>query len=395
MLDGIRVVILGSGTPISTFAAVLGDQGADVIRVEPPGAGDPGRRRGPMVDGGSLEWAVAGRSCRGVTCDPATTEGRDLLVRLLATADVVGEALGPHGLEDLALAPGELRGPRVVLRFTGRGIAAADADLPAPELIALATGGMLTLTGQPDRPPVALGVRYAEQFAGVSGATAALAALLEPPLPEAPEDATPEIVDIATRSAVLRVTEWTVPAYDRLGTQRTREGNRPSSVAPLDVYLSADDEHVAIVGGSDANFARLVRAIDRPELGTDPKYATTAARIEHSTEINEIVADWVRSSPADEIGRRCATSGTPVGRVAHVADLLDDAHFAARGDFVVVDDPVVGRHRQQAPHPRFDGERVDAVRPAPAVGQHNLDVWCTELGVAAEDLARFEELGVV
>lgn len=391
MLEGIRVVVVGSGTPVSTFASLLGDHGCDVIRVEGPRTGDPGRTRGPMVDGGSLEWAVAARSCRGVTCDAETADGRRLLARLFATADVIGDGLGPLGLERLGMAPDDLRGPSVVVRFSGRGVADPGEGAGAPELVALAEGGMLALTGHPDRLPVPLGVRYAEQLAGISGVTAALAALLAAP----PAGEPPSTADIATRSAVLRVTEWTVPAFDRLGTERVREGNRPSSVAPLDVYLSADDQYLAIVGGSDANFARLVRAMNRPELLIDPRFATSAARVERSGEINDLVAGWVRDRTADEVERQCASSGTPFGRVAHAGELLDDPHFLARGDFVLVDDPAVGAHRQQAPHPRVDGERVDAVRPAPLLGQHNREVWCDDLGLEPHRLDELEAKGIV
>ena len=282
MLEGVRVVVLGSGTPVSMFAALLGDQGCDVVRVEPPGAGDPLRWARPARRRCLVGVGGGARSSRGVTCDPSTDDGRRLLARLLATADVIGEALGPLGLERLGLAPDALRGPGVVVRFSGGGYGAGDT----PELVALAEGGMLALTGHPERLPVPLGVRYAEQFAAIAGAMAALAALLAGHGPDSP----PATAHIATKSAVLRVTEWTVPACDLLGFERGREGNRPSSVAPLDVYLTADDTYLAIVGGSDANFTRLVRVMERPELRTDPRYTTPAARVERSNEINELVA---------------------------------------------------------------------------------------------------------
>ena len=392
LLQGLRVVLLGSGTALSMFGAVLGEQGADVIRIEPPQHGDVLRRRGPFVDDHSLSWAVAARSSRSVTCDLHHPDGMQLAVRLLTSSNVVGECLGPGGFESLGFETDAWRGPRVVVRFSGRGVTGPDASHEAPELVALALSGLLGLTGQPHRPPVPFGVRLAEQLAGVSGAAAALAALLD----DAPDrGGQPVVVDIATHAAALRMTEWTVAAYDALGIVRQREGNRPSTVAPLDVYVTADGDHVAIVGGSDANFARLARAMNRSDLLTDERYATATARVERGSEINGLVASWVEANHTEFVERRCIESGAPFGRVAGPARIFDDAHFAARGDLVVVDDPIVGAHRQPAPHPRVVGSPTVVPSPAPALGQHNEAVWCDELGLTRVDLERLRDLGVV
>src|SRR5688500_7467405 len=184
------------------FGAVLGEQGADVIRIEPPAIGDDLRRRGPFVDDQSLAWAVAARSSRSVTCDLAHPEGKGLALRLLAGAEIVGECLGPGQLEAFALRPEALLGPRAVVRFSGRGHVGPEAPQEAPELVALAMSGLLALTGQPHRPPVPFGVRLAEQLAGVSGATAALAALLD----QSPDhEGRPVVIDLATHAAALRL----------------------------------------------------------------------------------------------------------------------------------------------------------------------------------------------
>ena len=391
LLTGVRVVLLGSGTALSMFGSMLGEQGADVIRIEAPTTGDELRRRGPFAGDHSLTWAVAARSTRSVTCDLTHPAGMALAVRLLERSTIVGECLGPGRLDALGLQLDKLRGPRVVVRFSGRGHAGPSAALEAPELVALAMSGLLALTGEPDRPPVPFGVRLAEQLAGVSGATAALAALLD----ETPDDDEPVIVDLATHAAALRLTEWTVAAYDRFGTERRREGNRPSSVAPLDVYVTADGDHVAIVGGSDANFARLVKAMDRNDLLRDERYSTAAARVAHGDEINDLVASWVKTHQTDEVERRCLESGAPFGRVAGPAEILADAHLAARGDLVVIDDPTIGPHVQQAPHPRVIGATPIAPTPAPTLGQHNEQVWCDEIGLTRGELAQLHALGIV
>ena len=392
LLVGVRVVLLGSGTALSMFGAVLGEQGADVIRIEPPSIGDDLRRRGPFVGEHSLTWAVSSRSSRSVTCDLVHPEGKALALRLLGGATIIGESLGPGQLEALALGLEALPGPRALVRFSGRGHVGPEASQEAPELVALAMSGLLGLTGQPQRPPVPFGVRLAEQLAGVSGATAALAALLD----ESPDhEGRPVVIDLATHAAALRLTEWTVAAYDKLGFERRREGNRPSTVAPLDVYVTADGDHVAIVGGSDANFARLVKAMDREDLVSDERFATADARVAHGDEINQFVALWVASHRTDDIEQRCLACGAPFGRVAGPAEILANAHLAARGDLVVVDDPTIGSHVQQAPHPRVVGALPTVPTPAPTLGQHNEEIWCGEFGISPAELTRLRAASII
>lgn len=392
LLAGVRAVLLGSGTALSMFGAVLGEQGADVIRVEPPAIGDDLRSRGPFVGEHSLAWAVSARSSRSVTCNLTHPEGKALALRLLEGATIVGECLGPGQLDALALELEVIRGPRAVVRFSGRGHIGPEAPQEAPELVALALSGLLALTGQPHRPPVPFGVRLAEQLAGVSGASAALAALLD----QSPDhEGRPIVIDLATHAAALRLTEWTVAAYDKLGIERRREGNRPSTVAPLDVYVTADGEHVAIVGGSDANFARLVKAMDREDLLSDERYATAAARVAHGDEINDRVAEWVAAHRTDDVERRCLACGAPFGRVAGPAEILANAHLAARGDLVTIDDPTIGPHVQQAPHPRVVGSTHAVPTPAPTLGQHNEEIWGHEFGLTPTELTRLRASGII
>jgi crotonobetainyl-CoA:carnitine CoA-transferase CaiB-like acyl-CoA transferase len=392
LLVGVRAVLLGSGTALSMFGSVLGEQGADVIRIEPPSVGDDLRRRGPFVDDHSLTWAVAARSSRSVTCDLTRPDGKALAIRLLGTASIVGEDLGPGCFAALGPEFERIRGPRALVRFSGRGHTGPAAPQEAPELVALAISGLLALTGLPHRAPVPFGVRLAEQLAGISGAAAALAALLD----ETPDvEGAPVVIDLATHAAALRLTEWTVAAYDKLGLERRREGNRPSSVAPLDVYVTADGDHVAIVGGSDANFARLVKAMDREDLLTDDHYSNTATRVAHGGAINELVAAWVGAHRSDDIEARCIASGAPFGRVAGAAAILANAHFAARGDLVTVDDPTIGPHVQQAPHPRVIGATPIVPTPAPTLGQHNDEIWRDELALTEAELSRLRAANII
>jgi crotonobetainyl-CoA:carnitine CoA-transferase CaiB-like acyl-CoA transferase len=370
---------------LSFFGALLAEQGADVIRVEPVG-GDPMRGHGPFVGGASLPWAVAARGCRSFACDRTRAEGRSLVGRLLASAHVVAEAADTDRQE--WMDPGELRGPACLVRFSGTGAGGP----PAPELVALAAGGLLSVTGDPDRAPVPFGVSVAEHLAAVFGATAVAAVLYEGSCTAGDR---PVVIEIPTVAAVIRVNEWGLTAVDTLGLDRNREGNRPSRVAPLGVFASCDGNHVAIVGGSDANFVRLVRAMGREDLLADPRFSDVEARAANSEEVNGLVAGWVADLPAEVVERRCLEAGAPVGVVATPDRVLSDPHFLARGDFVTVSDPVVGDHRQPAPHPRLVGSPVVVPAPAPQLGADTVGLLQRDLGLGAEDVARLLRQGVV
>ncbi len=195
------------------------------------------------------------------------------------------------------------------------------------------------------------------------------------------------MVDAALYGSILRTLEWTVAGHDRLGIVRDRQGNRLANSAPLDNYTTADGRTVCIVAGSDANFRRLCRAMGRPELADDPRWATLKARADDGDAINGLVADWVAQQSAREVEEVCVANGVPVGLAYGAADMKADPHMAARGDLVEVDDPVAGPHLQQAPYPRLDGAAPPAPTPAPSLGQHNEDIFCGLLGLDAQTLA--------
>jgi crotonobetainyl-CoA:carnitine CoA-transferase CaiB-like acyl-CoA transferase len=264
---------------------------------------------------------------------------------------------------------------------------------PGLDRLGIAYGGLLHLTGDPDRPPVRPGVTVSDYLTGVFAAFAAVSGLYGRDTDGT--NGTGTVIDAPLYGAVLRILEWTLAAYDRLGLVRAREGNRLSHSAPLDNYLSADGHYVCIVAGSDANFHRLCRAMDRPDLAEDPKFATLARRAEHGGEINGIVADWAATVSAAEIEKRCVEHDVPVGTAYSAADIFADPHMAARGDLVTVDDTVIGPVRQQAPFPRL-GDRVPAAPSgAPRLGEHNKEVWCDLVGLSESELAGYEGDGVI
>ena len=396
-LEGLRVLDLGTRIAAPFCAGLLGEQGAEVIKVEQPRRGDFIREIGPFVPGGdggepgySLFWAVEGRGRKSVTLDLRRPKGQELLRRLAATADVLVENFRPGTLEGWNIGPAQLDRRLVVVRISSFGQDGPYAPRPGLDRVGIGYGGLLHLTGYPDRPPVRVGVTISDYLTGVFAAHAAACALYA----RDTRDGAGAVIDAALYGAALRVLEWTVPAYDALGVVRSREGNRLANSAPLDNYPTADGKYVCIVAGSDANFARLCKAMDRLELVDDPRFARLADRAANGDEINGIVSAWTAGLDAATIEARCVACDVPVATAYTAADLFADPHLEARGDLVTVDDPVVGPVRQQAPFPRRVGEVPAAPAGAPRLGEHTRPVLA-ELGLSDAEVDDLAAEGVV
>jgi crotonobetainyl-CoA:carnitine CoA-transferase CaiB-like acyl-CoA transferase len=390
-LEGVRVLDLGTRIAAPFCAGLLGEQGAEVIKIEQPRGGDFMREIGPFVDGYSLFWAVEGRGRKSVTLDLRTDEGQDLFRRLAATADVVVENFRPGTLEQWNIGPDRLAPDLVTVRISMFGQDGPYSARPGLDRVGIGYGGLLNLTGYPDRPPVRVGVTISDYLTGIFAAHAAVAALYG-------RDARGgggAVIDAALYGAVLRILEWTLPAYDRLGVVRNREGNRLANSAPLDNYRTGDGKYVCIVAGSDANFGRLCKAMDRLDLLDDPRFARLADRATHGDVINGIVAEWTATLDARAIEERCVAHDVPVATAYTAADIFADLHFDARRDLVTVDDPVAGPLRQQAPFPRRLGEVPDAPAGAPRLGEHTDAVLSDLLGLSPADIDALRGKGVV
>jgi crotonobetainyl-CoA:carnitine CoA-transferase CaiB-like acyl-CoA transferase len=384
-LAGVRVLDLGTRIAAPFCAGLLGELGAEVIKIEQPGTGDFMRELGPFVDGHSLYWSVEGRGRRSVTLDLRKPEGADVFRRLAATADVVCENFRPGTLERWGVGPTDCDRRLVWVRISTYGQDGPNSARPGLDRVGIGFGGLLHLTGDPDRPPVRVGVTISDYLTGVFAANAASASLYG-------RERTGEgaVIDAYLYGAVMRVLEWTFAAYDRLGVVRSREGNRLANSAPLDNYPTADGKWVCIVAGSDTNFRRLCEAMGM-DIGP---WAKVADRVARRDEINEIVSTWTRSLTAAEVVDACVACDVPVATAYTAADIFADAHIAAHGDLVAVDDPVIGPVRQQAPFPRFVGQPVPVPAGAPVLGADTRAVLSSALGLSDADLDRLAAEGV-
>jgi len=399
-LAGIRVLDLGTRIGAPFAATLLADLGAEVIKVELPGQGDFMRTIGPFVDGYSLFWAVEGRNKKSVTCDLRKPAGQALLKRLVPLVDVIVENFQPGTLESWGLgydALAALNPALILTRVSVYGQTGPYRDRPGLDRNGIALGGLLYITGYPDRPPVRPGLIVSDYLTGVFNAFAVVAALYERDR-RARETGTPphgQWVDLALYESIMRIMEHTLATYDRLGVVREREGNRLKNSAPLDNWETKDGKYVCIIAAGDGLFPRLARAMEREDLLADPRFATMATRAAHGDEINAVVAAWCRARTARDIQDVLERHEVPFGIAYSVADIFADPHVAAREDIVTVDDPVIGPLRMQGVYPRFS-RTPGAIRSgAPRLGADNDEVYGELLGLTADEIGALARDGVI
>jgi crotonobetainyl-CoA:carnitine CoA-transferase CaiB-like acyl-CoA transferase len=393
-LDGVRVLDIGTRVAAPFAATLLGDFGAEVIKLELPGTGDFMRTIGPFADGHSLWWAVEGRNKKSITLDLRRPRGQELFRALVRAADVVVENFQPGTLEAWGLgyaALAQINPDLILTRASVYGQSGPYRDRPGLDRNGIGFGGLLYITGYPDRPPVRPGVIISDYLTAVFNALAIMIALYHRDVHRGGG----QWVDLALYESVFRILEHTLPAYDRLGVVRGREGNRLKNSAPLDNWETADGQFICIIAAGDGLFPRLARAIGRPELLADPRFATLAERAANGDAINAIVGEWCRAHTAAEIEAIMLAADVPVTRAYSIADIAADPHYTAREDIVTVDDPTIGPVKMPAVYPRLSATPGRIARGAPQLGEHNEEVYGGLLGLSAEEIRRLREEGTI
>lgn len=396
-LDGIRVLDVGTRIGAPFAATLLAEFGADVIKVEEPGVGDFLRHIGPFtVDGDgndySLFWATEGRGKRSVTLDLRVEAGQALFRRLVKTADVLVENFRPGTMEAWGLGPDDLAAvnPRLVYsRVSVYGQDGPYRDRPGLDRMGIGLGGLLYLTGEPDRPPQRPGVVVSDYLTGVFNAFGVMLGLRE-----RDESGSGQVLDLSLYESILRILEAVPADFDRNGHVRERFGNRLATSAPLDNFLCADGAYVCVVAASDRLFARLCDAMGRPDLPVDERYDCLAKRAAAGDEMNEIVAEWCAERTSAEVIDLLVAADVPACKAASIADIFADPQVAEREAITSVPDPVLGPVRQQAVTPRLSRTPGRVRSGAPRLGEHNAEVY-GELGLTVEEIRSLEDANVV
>jgi crotonobetainyl-CoA:carnitine CoA-transferase CaiB-like acyl-CoA transferase len=386
-LRGVRVLDLTRLVSGAQLGLVLGDLGADVVKVERPGVGDPFRHT--TVDGYGAYWKAYGRNKRSVTLDLSGPRGRELLLRLAETADLLAENFTPGVLERLCGGPEALldRNPRlVIVRITGWGQTGPHASRPGFGTLAEAYSGFTYLNGPADGPPVQAPLSLADTVAGTYAASAALAALWEVRV----NGGSGQVVDVSLYEPLFSIMGADATAYAGRGRVRSRgDGAGVSSVRG--VFQTSDDHWVAISAATDETASRFFAAIGREELLADPRFATSEARLAHRHELHEALVPEFRRFSREEIMTLASQHRLTIGPVLDVIDALADEHYLARETIVEMEDDGVVL---QNVVPRLSGTPGAIRLPAPELGEHNAQVY-GELGIDANELARLVEDGVV
>ena len=395
VLAGLRVIDAGTmvGGPFAgTLAA---DYGADVIKIEKPGVGDPIREWSPIKDGVSLWWKVTGRNKRLITLDLSCERGRELFLGLVETADAVIENFRPGTFARWGLSYEELSrvNPRlIVVHVSGYGQTGPYAHRPGYGTIAEAMSGIPSFTGFPDTPPTLSAFPLADTLAATFGLLGLLSAVYERDVVGSGRG---QEVDVGLYEPVFRLAESQVIGYDQLGIVKKRRGNRIEEDSPRNAYATADGEWIAISASSDRTFARLAAAIGRPELAGDPRFTDNASRIAHDAELDRIVAGWMEERAAAEIMETLERHDVVAGRIFDVQDIFEDPHYAAREDIVTVPDLDFGAVRMPGVFPKFSRSRCAVRWSGGRIGQDNEEVYGVLLSLGREELDELHAQGVI
>ena len=375
-LDGIKVVEMGQLIAGPFCGQLLGDMGAEIVKLEPPVTGDQMRNWG-QGDKPSW-WRVIARNKYSVAVDLRSEEGQVLARELIAKADILIENFRPGTLEKWNLDPAELRKTNpglIIVRVSGYGQTGPYAARAGFGGIGEAMGGWRGIVGYPELPPARMGVSIGDTLAATYGCMGALAALHH-----RGRTGEGQIVDSALYEAVLQVMESTVSDYSASGVRRQRTGSTLPGIAPSNVYPCKDGEYL-IGANQDGVFARLAAAMGRPELASDENYATHRARGARQAELDALIGEWTATMTIAELEAKMVEAGVPAGRVYDAEDMLADPHFAARDALVTVADAEFGEVTMQGVFPKLSATPGSVRRPAPlTVGQDGAEVLKRWLG---------------
>lgn len=382
-LADLRVLELGTLLAGPFCGQLLGDMGAEVIKVEAPGQGDPLRNWGrEKAHGKSLWWPVVARNKKAITLDLRSVDGQAVLKELVAKADFLLENFRPGTMEKWGLGWPDLAAinPRLIMiRVSGYGQTGPYAARAGFGAIGEAMGGLRYVVGDPSTPPSRMGISIGDSLAATFACMGALSALHYREV-----TGKGQVIDSAIYEAVLGMMESLVTEYDKAGYVRERTGAILPNVAPSNVYPTRDGQMVLIAANQDTVFGRLAEAMGEPALAKDPRYATHSARGTHQVELDARVSEWTRSLTREEVLARMEQHGVPAGLIYRAPEMLADAHFKARNAIIGVQHPDFGELKMQNVAPQLSVTPGRVHRPSPRLGEHNEEIYLNFLGMSRE-----------
>jgi formyl-CoA transferase len=391
-LSGIRVLELGQLIAGPFAAKMLGEFGAEVIKIEPPGKGDPLRNWRLIHDGTSVWWQVQSRNKKSVSLDLRKPEAQDLIRALVKDIDVVVENFKPGTMEAWGLGWEELRAinPRLVmLRVSGYGQTGPYRDLPGFGAIGEAMGGLRHLSGEPGRTPVRVGISIGDSLSALHGVIGILLALRA-----RDQNGAGQMIDVALYESVFNMMESLLPEYAVFGEIRQPAGSSLPGIAPSNAYRCQDNKYVLIAGNGDSIFKRLMGVIGRPDLAEAPELANNAGRVKHVVMLDDAISAWTGQHPLDLVLDRLNEGQIPAGKIYDVADIAADPHYQARG--MILDGTLPDGTPVQVPGivPKLSETPGEVRSPAPALGQ-DTDQVLAGLGIGEAQRQDWRARGII
>jgi crotonobetainyl-CoA:carnitine CoA-transferase CaiB-like acyl-CoA transferase len=393
-LQGIRVLELGTFIAGPFCTRLLGDFGAEVVKIESPAEGDPMRHWGRKFEGRSLWWAVQSRNKKCVSLDLRKREGQELAFQLARQCDIIVENFRPGKLESWNLGYEKLKeiNPGIILvRISGFGQTGPHRDRAGFGSVAEAIGGLRYITGYPDQPPTRIGISIGDSLASVFGALGAMMALYNRTV----RGGEGQVVDVAIYEAVFAMMESMLTEYEKIGYIRQPTGCVLPGIAPSNIYPAKDGRSILIAANSDNVFRRLAGIMNMPELAMDPRFSTHETRGNNMEVLDKIISDWTIQFDSTELIEKLNSPGVPAGAIYSIAEIATDEHYWARQMIVSLVDKYLGEIKMPGLIPKLS-QTPGAIRwTGPELGEHNEEVYGSLLGLSGSEIRRLRQAGVI
>lgn len=392
-LSGLRVIELGQLIAGPFASKILAEFGADVIKIEPPKTGDPLRTWRLLHEGTSVWWAAHARNKRSVTLDLRQPEGQEVIRKLAADADILIENFRPGAMEKWGLGFKDLHAinPKLImLRVSGYGQSGPYRDRPGFGVIGEAMGGLRYLSGEPGRPPVRVGVSIGDTLSGLHGVIGVMMALRH----REQQGGVGQEVDVALYESVFNMMESLLPEYSKFGVIRQPSGASMPGIVPTNAYLCKDGRYALIAGNGDSIYKRLMEAIGREDLASDPNLANNVGRAANAERIDAAISAYTEQHSLDFVLEEMNKAGVPAGKSYDAADIAHDPHYQARD--MILDATLPDGSTVQVPGivPKLSQTPGQITRSAPELGQHTAEVL-EGLGIGAAQQADWKERGII
>lgn len=394
-LKGLRILEMGQLLAGPFASVLLAWFGAEVIKIEPPGIGDPLRTWREVHNGTALWWYILGRNKKCVTLNLRDPKGQEIARKLARESDVLLENFKPGTMEKWGLGFDQLQAinPRIIMvRVSGWGQSGPYGHKPGYASVAEGVGGLRYITGFPDRAPARPNLSLGDSLAGLHAALGLLMAIYHRDVHGTGKG---QVVDVAIYESVFNMMESMVPEFDLFGLIRERQGSKLTGIAPTNTYLCQDGNYIIIGGNGDSIFKRLMTAAGRPDMAESPRFAHNNDRVAHEEEIDQAISDWTRQRSYNEVLTALEQAGVPAGPIYSIADIMRDPHFQARGMFESVELPDGTPVKLPTFAPKLSDTPGRTEWIGPRLGEHNEEIYCGRLGMNRSELEDLTERGVI